>query len=65
LRIGSSQPIGANQWSRSAKIVDRFAKFWAAHPETIPPGPLLLPIRPEATQFTDDAEPTHTNRRAA
>ena len=44
LRIESSQPIAAGDSSRLITIVDRFAEFWAAHPETVPTTPPAVSV---------------------
>lgn len=66
LRIESSRPIGAAEWSRLVPIVDRFTEFWAAHPETVPTTPLGFSIEsPSAIPLRMQPTNTLPERRAA
>ncbi|HEX4145199.1 MAG TPA: MraY family glycosyltransferase [Pirellulales bacterium] len=49
LRIESSQPMAAGESSRLVAVVDRFAEFWAAHPETVPTSSPDLSVESSST----------------
>jgi len=66
LRIESAQPLAAGDSSRLISIVDRFAEFWAAHPETVPTTSHAVSVEsPSSLPMHWQTTDTLSQRRAA
>jgi UDP-GlcNAc:undecaprenyl-phosphate GlcNAc-1-phosphate transferase len=66
LRIESSQPMAAGDSSRLIAIIDRFAEFWATHPQTVPTtSPALSVESRSAIPIRWQTSDTLSERRAA
>jgi UDP-GlcNAc:undecaprenyl-phosphate/decaprenyl-phosphate GlcNAc-1-phosphate transferase len=66
LRIESAQPMATGDSARLITIVDRFAEYWAAHPETVPTtSPELSVESPSAIPLRWQTTGTVSHRRAA